>query len=111
MQIVRIGSESVHLVPLEEPAPAPVKAALDKQAPVAVHERERKGQMTIPIEIRRRLGFGPGSRVGFVIRRAEVVLEKVSGNATRRREIVRRLRGKGTVPMTTDQILALTRKA
>ncbi len=42
--------------------------------------------------------------------RGEVVLEKVSGNATRGREIVRRLRGKGSVAMTTEQILALTRK-
>ena len=69
-----------------------------------------KGQVTIPIEIRRRLGIQPGSRVGFVVKRGEVVLEKVSGNATRGREIVRRLRGKGSVAMTTEQILALTRK-
>jgi AbrB family looped-hinge helix DNA binding protein len=33
-----------------------------------------KGQVTIPIEVRRRLGLQPGDHVGFVLRDGEVHL-------------------------------------
>jgi AbrB family looped-hinge helix DNA binding protein len=39
-----------------------------------------KGQVTIPVAIRRKLGLEPGSAVRFVERDNEVVLERVDTN-------------------------------
>ena len=70
-----------------------------------------KGQVTIPNRIRQQLGLLPETEVEF----------EVEGNAVRIRRsrrpevtgrgaaVVARLRGRGAVQMTTDQILALTR--
>lgn len=67
-----------------------------------------KGQVTIPQEIREQFGFLPHTEVDFEVRGDEVVL--VRADARRRgRRIVEHLRGRGDVPMTTDEILALTR--
>jgi antitoxin PrlF len=66
-----------------------------------------KGQVTIPLEVRRRLGIEPGSEVEFELdeRGARLVRAKrARGNA-----IARRMRGRGTVAMSTDEIMALTR--
>jgi len=69
-----------------------------------------KGQVTIPIEVRERLGLLPDTEVQFRVRGNVAILEKVSGKRTHRgSDVVERLRGKGTVKLTTDQILALTR--
>ena len=69
-----------------------------------------KGQVTIPIEVRERLGLLPDTEVQFRVRGKVAILEKMSGKRTHRgRDVVDRLRGKGTVKLTTDQILALTR--
>jgi antitoxin PrlF len=66
-----------------------------------------KGQVTIPIAVRRRLGIEPGSEVDFELdeRGARLVRAK-SANGT---SLARQMRGRGTVAMTTDQIMALTR--
>jgi len=37
-----------------------------------------KGQITVPIDVRERLGLVPGTEVEFVVRDAEVVLRKGS---------------------------------
>ena len=67
-----------------------------------------KGQVTIPQEIRERLGLLPHTEVDFEIRNDEVVLTKaVQGRRGRR--IVEHVRGRGSVRMSTDEILALTR--
>jgi len=70
-----------------------------------------KGRVTIPVEFRRRLGLLPNTEVEFEldgegvrIRRAKEVRRRIRG-AT----VVARLRGRGTVQMSTDEILALTR--
>jgi len=68
-----------------------------------------KGQVTIPVEIRERLGLLPETEVRFSVRGKVAILEKVSGRTRRGRDIVERLRGRGTVKMTTDAIMALTR--
>lgn len=68
-----------------------------------------KGQVTIPMDIRDRLGIGPGAEVEFVVEGSAVRLVPVDEPTTRGRRIVERLRGKGTVRMTTDEIMALTR--
>jgi AbrB family looped-hinge helix DNA binding protein len=68
-----------------------------------------KGQVTIPQQIRERLGLLPHTEVEFEVRGNEVVL--VRGDSLRRgRRIVDRMRGRGDVPMTTDEIMELTRR-
>ena len=70
-----------------------------------------KGQVTIPVEIRERAGLLPNTEVDFVLDRGGVRLVKVKTKARRGRgdEVIRRLRGSGTVRMSTDEIMALTR--
>lgn len=73
-----------------------------------------KGQVTIPIDIREKLGIFPDTEVEFVLRGTTVTLRKVSaksGRSSRGTEAIRRLRGKSTanLDMTTDEILALMR--
>lgn len=68
-----------------------------------------KGQVTIPMAIRDRLGILPNSEVEFVEKGGEVVLRKKAAANSRGGRWVGAIRGKGTVKMTTDQIMALTR--
>lgn len=71
-----------------------------------------KGQVTIPVEIREKLGLLPDTEVEFEIVGKAVRMRKVrsAGVAGRRgKSIVERLRGRGSVRMSTDEILALTR--
>ena len=71
-----------------------------------------KGQVTIPQEIRERFGLLPDTEVEFVPRKNSVAIVKATKPAkqTRGQAIVRRLRGRSSVKMSTDEILALTRK-
>ncbi len=71
-----------------------------------------KGQVTIPVEIREKLGLLPNSEVEFEVVGQAVRMRKVrpvKGAGRRGKSIVQRLRGRGSVRMTTDEILALTR--
>ena len=74
-----------------------------------------KGQVTIPKEVRDRLGIVPGSAVAFELTEAgDIVLRAVtrrSGRRAVRAPMSRfaKLRGRATVKMGTDEILALTR--
>ena len=68
-----------------------------------------KGQVTIPKELRDAFGIGAGSEVAFEVADDVIVVRKVTTGATRGRQMADRLRGRGDVDMTTDQILALTR--
>jgi AbrB family looped-hinge helix DNA binding protein len=67
-----------------------------------------KGQVTIPIEIRNRLGLLPDTEVEFEVVGSAVRLRRARG-AGRGRALVARLRGRARTKFTTDQILALTR--
>jgi AbrB family looped-hinge helix DNA binding protein len=69
-----------------------------------------KGQVTIPIGIREKLGILANTEVEFVLEGKEAILRKVA-TGERGRKIVEALRGRGNVRMTTDEILALTREA
>ncbi|CAN5531406.1 MAG: AbrB/MazE/SpoVT family DNA-binding domain-containing protein [Iamia sp.] len=69
-----------------------------------------KGQITIPKEIRDALGIGAGTEVEFERAADEIVVRKVTGGQTRGDQIADRLRGRGDVQMTTDEIMALTRR-
>ncbi|MGD9702334.1 MAG: AbrB/MazE/SpoVT family DNA-binding domain-containing protein [Acidimicrobiia bacterium] len=68
-----------------------------------------KGQVTIPKDIRDALGIGEGTEVEFERAGDEIVLRKVVDGPTRGDRIAGRLRGRGDVSMTTDEIMALTR--
>ena len=71
-----------------------------------------KGQVTIPVEIREKLGLLPNTEVEFEVVGKAVRMRKVrraNGAGRRGKSIVERLRGRGSVGMTTDEILALTR--
>ena len=71
-----------------------------------------KGQVTIPQQIRERFGLLPDTEVEFVARKNSVQIVKSTrpSRPTRGEVLVRRLRGRSTVTMSTDEILALTRK-
>ena len=68
-----------------------------------------KGQVTIPKDLRDALGIGAGTEVVFERRGDGALLRKVADEPTRGRGLVDRLRGRGDVAMTTDEIMALTR--
>ncbi len=71
-----------------------------------------KGQVTIPVEIREKLGLLPNTEVEFEVVGKAVRMRKVrraNGAGRRGKSIVERLRGGGSVRMTTDEILAFTR--
>ncbi len=67
-----------------------------------------KGQVTIPHQIREEFGLLPHTEVEFEVRGDEVVLVRADSRR-RGRRIVDRMRGRGDVPTTTDEIMALTR--
>jgi AbrB family looped-hinge helix DNA binding protein len=71
-----------------------------------------KGQVTIPIEVREKLGLLPNTEVAFEVRGNAARIIKVSGKraAGRGANVLAGLRGRADVRMTTDEILALTRK-
>jgi AbrB family looped-hinge helix DNA binding protein len=68
-----------------------------------------KGQVTVPIAIRERLGLTAGSVVDFEVRGETVVLVRAATGQDRGRRLVSALRGRGDVDLTTDEIMALTR--
>ncbi|MCZ7586626.1 MAG: AbrB/MazE/SpoVT family DNA-binding domain-containing protein [Deltaproteobacteria bacterium] len=70
-----------------------------------------KGQVTIPREIREEFGLLPETEVEFVIDGNAVKIVPVGKpkKASRGRLIANHLRGRGSVKMTTDEIMALTR--
>lgn len=68
-----------------------------------------KGQVTIPIDIRAQAGLLPNMEVTFEFRNGEILLKKSPAQATRGQKLVERMKGKATIRMTTDEIMALTR--
>lgn len=70
-----------------------------------------KGQVTIPVEIRERAGLLPHTEVTFefdgeVVRLVPAKVKKTTGRGAR---LIARLRGRGDVKFSTDEIMALTR--
>jgi antitoxin PrlF len=66
----------------------------------------QKGQVTIPIEIRRALGIDTGTDVSFELagNGARLVVAREDSDAA-----IDRMRGAGDIELSTDEILALTR--
>lgn len=68
-----------------------------------------KGQVTIPQEIREKLGLLPNTEVEFHVSGNAVRIQKAKGQRSRGRALVQRLRGRATERLSTDEILRLTR--
>ena len=67
-----------------------------------------KGQVTIPKELREKFGLRPGTEVDFIPEEDGIkIVRKLPRGIGRM--VVERMRGKGTVKLTTDEIMALTR--
>jgi AbrB family looped-hinge helix DNA binding protein len=71
-----------------------------------------KGQVTIPADIREKAGLLPDTEVDFEYDGKVVTIVKARKPKKEERgaKLVERMRGTATLKMTTDQILALTRK-
>jgi antitoxin PrlF len=67
----------------------------------------QKGQVTIPLPVRRALGIKPGSDVEFKLDEHGA---RLLVDADRAAEEIGRMRGAGAGDMTTEEILALTRR-
>ena len=69
-----------------------------------------KGQVTIPKKVRDLLGLVAGSAVDFEVSgEREVTLRPAGRRSRRRKSQFGKLRGRATVTMRTEDILALTR--
>jgi AbrB family looped-hinge helix DNA binding protein len=71
-----------------------------------------KGQVTIPAEIRERAGLLPHTEVDFEFdgKAVRIVHARNHKDGSRGSRLVTHLRGRGDVAMSTDAIMALTRK-
>ncbi|MFZ5572171.1 MAG: AbrB/MazE/SpoVT family DNA-binding domain-containing protein [Thermodesulfobacteriota bacterium] len=67
-----------------------------------------KGQVTIPQNIRDKLGIAPATEVDFIEEKGRVFLVKRKEEKAATCKFSK-LRGLATVKMTTDEIMALTR--
>lgn len=67
----------------------------------------QKGQVTIPLAVRRALGIRPGSEVYFDLDRHGARLVVDRDRAARE---IDRMRGAGDAELSTDEILAFTRR-
>jgi len=68
-----------------------------------------KGQVTIPQEIRTQFGLFPETEVMWAVINGTIVLKKLSGQQ-RANDLIRKMSGKATINMTTDEIMGLTRQ-
>jgi AbrB family looped-hinge helix DNA binding protein len=69
-----------------------------------------KGQVTIPQEIRERLGLLPQTEVEFEIDGDAVRIRPARRGTSRGDALIARMRGTAARGLTTDQIMALTRR-
>lgn len=68
-----------------------------------------KGQVTIPLSIRKTLGLVPNTEVELEISGNSLCIQKLRGKSRGGKELLSRMGGKGSVRMSTDEIMALTR--
>jgi AbrB family looped-hinge helix DNA binding protein len=69
-----------------------------------------KGQVTIPQEIRDRIGLLPHTEVEFEIDGDAVRVRPARRSRARGDALITRIRGVASPGLTTDQIMALTRR-
>lgn len=68
-----------------------------------------KGQVTIPIEIRERMGLLPNTEVRFEVEGNAVRILREEKAGGRGQRLLERIRGKATSGLSTEEIMALTR--
>jgi len=68
-----------------------------------------KGQVTIPISIRRKAGLLPNTDVEFVVSGKDVILRKSAKGRRRGAKLVAAMRGRATKRLSTNEIMALAR--
>jgi AbrB family looped-hinge helix DNA binding protein len=70
-----------------------------------------KGQVTIPMDIRAKLGLLPNTQVEFEIDGDSVRVRKAASqrHLSRGQALVEHMRGRATRRITTDEIMKLTR--
>jgi AbrB family looped-hinge helix DNA binding protein len=70
-----------------------------------------KGQVTIPQEIRERAGFLPGTELAFSLEADGTVRVRRAGASARPAlaRALKRLKGSAERPLSTEEIMALTR--
>jgi AbrB family looped-hinge helix DNA binding protein len=68
-----------------------------------------KGQVTIPIEIREKVGLLPHTEVRFEVEGNTVRILREEKPGSRGQRLVDRMRGRATSRMSTEEIMALTR--
>lgn len=67
-----------------------------------------KGQVTIPLEIRKKLNITPATEVDFIVGEDDQVYI-VKSNKQAKNKRFSKLRGIATVKLSTEEIMALTR--
>jgi len=68
-----------------------------------------KGQVTIPAPLRERHGLHEGDEVAVVEVGDALQIVRLEGSQTHGQHIARRMRGRATTAMSTDQLLDLLR--
>jgi AbrB family looped-hinge helix DNA binding protein len=68
-----------------------------------------KGQVTIPAELRRKHHLHEGDEVEVVEDGATLRIVRVKSSQTRGERVARRMRGKATTTMSTDELMELLR--
>lgn len=68
-----------------------------------------KGQVTIPMRIRNRLGLQPATEVEFDVVGNTARIKKMRNHGGRGQALVAHMKGKGNIRLSTEAILALTR--
>lgn len=71
-----------------------------------------KGQVTIPQDVRNRLGLLPHTEVEFELAEDHALIRKAArttGPSDRGMKVIQALRGTANTRMSTDEIMALTR--
>jgi AbrB family looped-hinge helix DNA binding protein len=68
-----------------------------------------KGQVTIPAALRERHGLHEGDDVDVIDDGGTLRIVRAEASTTRGQRLVRRMRGRATTAMSTDQLLELLR--
>ena len=68
-----------------------------------------KGQVTIPAALRQRYGLHEGDEVDVIEDGTTLRIVRVESSSTRGQRLVRRMQGRATTTMSTDQLLELLR--
>ncbi|CAN5270399.1 hypothetical protein BH10PSE19_BH10PSE19_18700 [soil metagenome] len=69
-----------------------------------------KGQVTIPLHVRKKMQLSPHTNVEFVREGERFYIVKAEINKNRVDEVIARMRGKATIKMSTDEIMKLLRE-